>query len=96
MAENQLDHLLIDPTPGTSAAEQPTNEAPTAESGASTEENKESAGAEGAKPAPKMMPPEAKKKLYEVIKALSAMRLVKEDCTPNAILARRKNNGGGA
>ena len=37
------------------------------------------------------MPPEAKKKLYEVIKALSAMRLVKEDCTPNAILARRKN-----
>ena len=34
---------------------------------------------------------QAKKKLYEVVKALSAMRLVKEDSTPNAILARRIN-----
>ena len=41
------------------------------------------------------MPPEAKAKLYEVIKALSAMRLVKEDATPNAILARRKPDANG-
>ena len=31
-----------------------------------------------------------KAKLYEVIKALSAMRLCKEDNVPDAILCRRK------
>ena len=38
---------------------------------------------------------QAKKKLYEVVKALSAMKLCKEDCNPNAILARRVNAGEG-
>ena len=32
-----------------------------------------------------------KSKLYEVIKALSAMRLCKEDSKPNAVLSRKVN-----
>ena len=36
-----------------------------------------------------------KAKLYEVIKALSAMRLCKEDGVPNAILSRRLDSSEG-
>ena len=57
------------------------NEEPVAATAASPqEENKKQLG--GA---------EAKDKLYAVIKALTAMRLTKEDNKPNAILARRLN-----
>jgi len=36
-----------------------------------------------------------KSKLYEVVKALSAMRLCKEDKVPNAVLCRKVNVGEG-
>ena len=37
---------------------------------------------------------DGKSKLYEVIKALSAMRLCKEDSKPSPILVRKKNADG--
>ena len=35
-----------------------------------------------------------KSKLYEVIKALSAMRLCKEDSKPSSVLVRKKKDDG--
>ena len=37
---------------------------------------------------------DGKTKLYEVLKALTAMRLCKEDSAPCSILSRRKNDDG--
>lgn len=41
-----------------------------------------------------MTSPDGKIKLYEVLKALTAMRLCKEDSAPSQILSRKKNEDG--